>query len=60
MKTAARGERAAAAANAAAGERPDLAAWRQRHELRRSNAAQPIPSARKYRRTTKHRKREQD
>ncbi|MFI1918423.1 hypothetical protein [Nocardia sp. NPDC020380] len=41
-------------------ERPDLAAWRQRHELRRSNAARPIPSARTYRRSTKHRKRESD
>ncbi|WP_228812334.1 hypothetical protein [Nocardia otitidiscaviarum] len=40
-------------------ERPDLTAWRQRHALRRSNAAQPIPSGRRYRRTTKHRGREQ-
>ncbi|WP_297613834.1 hypothetical protein [Nocardia sp.] len=39
-------------------ERPDLSAWRQRHALRQSNAAQPIPSARTYRRGTKHRKRE--
>ncbi|MBL1077880.1 hypothetical protein JK358_26090 [Nocardia sp. 2] len=63
MKTAARGDRVpAAAADAAAttAERPGLTAWRQRHELRRSNAAQPIPSARGYRRATKHRKRDQD
>ncbi|WP_169813178.1 hypothetical protein [Nocardia jejuensis] len=46
--------------NATEAERPDLLAWRQRHELRRSNAAQPIPSGRRYRRTTKHRRREQD
>ncbi|MFC9897857.1 hypothetical protein ACFVMC_29560 [Nocardia sp. NPDC127579] len=39
-------------------ERPDLTAWRQRHELRRSNAAQPIASKRQYRRTRKHRHRE--
>lgn len=39
-------------------ERPDLASWRQRHELRRSNAAQPIPSARTYQRREKHPKRE--
>ncbi|MEV6773101.1 hypothetical protein AB0N05_31155 [Nocardia sp. NPDC051030] len=48
------------AATQAPAERPDLAAWRQRHELRRSNAAQPIPNARRYRRTTKHRGRNQD
>ncbi|WP_433561915.1 hypothetical protein ACQP1O_30825 [Nocardia sp. CA-151230] len=41
-------------------ERPDLTAWRQRHELRRSNASQPIPSARRYQRTTKHRHRDAD
>ncbi|MFE3195351.1 hypothetical protein ACFXHA_40560 [Nocardia sp. NPDC059240] len=41
-------------------ERPDLAAWRQRHELRRSNAAQPIPNGRRYNRTTKHRGRDAD
>ncbi|WP_306359443.1 hypothetical protein [Nocardia sp. CC227C] len=40
-------------------ERPDLTAWRQRQALRRSNAAEPIPSGRRYRRTTKHRGREQ-
>ncbi|WP_280276104.1 hypothetical protein [Nocardia wallacei] len=48
----ARDERSAAA------ERADLAAWRRRHELRRSNAAQPVPSKRRYRRTSKHRHRE--
>lgn len=45
---------------AAPAERPDLIAWRQRHALRRSNAAQPIPSGRKYKRTTKHRNRSAD
>lgn len=63
MKTAARGDRTPAApetAPDAPDERPDLAAWRQRHELRRSNAAQPIPSARQYRRTGKHRNRQRD
>ncbi|MFC3434264.1 hypothetical protein ACFOS0_08680 [Nocardia seriolae] len=44
----------------AAAERPDLTAWRQRHEIRRSNAAQPLPKARRYKRTTKHRNRSQD
>ncbi|WP_067892365.1 hypothetical protein [Nocardia vaccinii] len=39
-------------------ERADLTAWRARHELRRSSAAQPIASKRAYRRTTKHRKRD--
>ncbi|WP_169815389.1 hypothetical protein [Nocardia yamanashiensis] len=43
-----------------AGERPDLTAWRQRHELRRSNAAQPVPSGRAYKRADKHRKRDRD
>ncbi|WP_187683934.1 hypothetical protein [Nocardia wallacei] len=38
-------------------ERADLAAWRRRHELRRSNAAQPVPSKRRYERTPKHRHR---
>ncbi|MCP2280653.1 hypothetical protein SAMN04244553_0015 [Nocardia amikacinitolerans] len=38
-------------------ERPDLTAWRRRHELRRSNAARPIPGKREYRRTPKHRNR---
>ncbi|MEU6562522.1 hypothetical protein [Nocardia nova] len=37
-----------------AAERPGLAAWRARHELRRSNAARPIPSATRYRRTSKN------
>ncbi|MFI6869660.1 hypothetical protein [Nocardia sp. NPDC050406] len=63
MNTAARGGRAPAApqqASSTPDERPDLTAWRQRHELRRSNAAQPIPSARRYRRTGKHRNRAQD
>lgn len=41
-------------------ERVGLTAWRVRHELRRSNAAQPIASKRAYRRTTKHRKRDDD
>ncbi|MBF6213171.1 hypothetical protein IU469_31535 [Nocardia puris] len=41
-------------------ERPDLAAWRRRHEIRRSNAAQPIPDKRRYRRTVKHRNRSHD
>ena len=39
-------------------ERADLTAWRARHELRRSNAAQPIANKRAYRRTSKHRKRD--
>ncbi len=42
---------------AAIEERADLAAWRRRHELRRSSAAQPITSKRVYRRTVKHRDR---
>ncbi|MEV6280980.1 hypothetical protein [Nocardia sp. NPDC051832] len=41
-------------------ERPDLTAWKLRHEVRRSNAAQPIPSNRQYRRTRKHRDRRDD
>ncbi|MEV0343795.1 hypothetical protein AB0H49_32770 [Nocardia sp. NPDC050713] len=41
-------------------ERPDLTAWRRRHELRRSNAAQPIPGKSRYRRTPKHRNRSHD
>ncbi len=41
-------------------ERPDLVAWRRRNALRRSNAAQPIPSARRYRRKVKHKGRERD
>ncbi|MEV2221963.1 hypothetical protein AB0E01_19080 [Nocardia vinacea] len=43
-----------------AGERADLVAWRRRNALRRSNAAQPIPSARRYRRKVKHKGRERD
>ncbi|MEV6219888.1 hypothetical protein [Nocardia sp. NPDC051833] len=35
-------------------ERPDLAAWRRRHELRKSSAAQPIPSGKTYQRKPKH------
>ncbi|WP_459545129.1 hypothetical protein [Nocardia sp. X0981] len=35
-------------------ERPDLIAWRRRHELRRSNAAGPVKSRRAYRRKAKH------
>ncbi|WP_227982944.1 hypothetical protein [Nocardia spumae] len=38
-------------------ERADLTAWRRRHELRRSSAAQPIVNKRGYRRTVKHRDR---
>ncbi|MEU1430900.1 hypothetical protein ABZ412_27895 [Nocardia sp. NPDC005746] len=59
MKTAPPGKPAPADA-AERAERPDLTAWRQRHELRRSNASQPIPSGRRYRRTTKHRDRSRD
>ena len=42
------------------GERPDLSAWRRRDAVRRSNAAQPIPSKRRYRRGAKHKDRAQD
>ncbi|MBF6467561.1 hypothetical protein IU427_20570 [Nocardia beijingensis] len=35
-------------------ERADLAAWRRRDALRRSNAARPVPSKRRYRRRDKH------
>ncbi|WP_228000823.1 hypothetical protein [Nocardia australiensis] len=42
------------------GERPDLVAWRRRNALRRSSAAQPIPSKRQYRRTSKHHNRSHD
>ncbi|MFE3444880.1 hypothetical protein ACFXNW_17765 [Nocardia sp. NPDC059180] len=35
-------------------ERPDLTAWRKRHALRSSNAAQPLPNKRRYRRERKH------
>ncbi|WP_405180473.1 hypothetical protein OG225_04140 [Nocardia sp. NBC_01377] len=41
-------------------ERPDLAAWRRRHALRQSSAAQPVRNERKYRRGAKHRKRSMD
>ncbi|WP_067545792.1 hypothetical protein [Nocardia crassostreae] len=42
----------------AATERPDLVAWRRRHEVRRSNATQPIPNGRRYSRGRKHRNRD--
>jgi hypothetical protein len=42
------------------GERPDLVAWRRRNALRRSSAAQPIPSGRQYRRNRKHKNQAQD
>ncbi|WP_169331645.1 hypothetical protein [Nocardia paucivorans] len=35
-------------------ERPDLTAWRRRHEIRRSNAARPVKSGRAYQRKPKH------
>ncbi|NEW41487.1 hypothetical protein GV794_09020 [Nocardia cyriacigeorgica] len=35
-------------------ERPDLTAWRKRHALRSSNAAQPLPNKRRYRRERRH------
>ncbi|WP_167461973.1 hypothetical protein [Nocardia brasiliensis] len=47
---------AAAPTSVATAERADLVAWRRRDALRRSNAAQPLPNKRRYRRTTKHRK----
>ncbi|WP_330181931.1 hypothetical protein OHB26_37250 [Nocardia sp. NBC_01503] len=56
MKAAPHADRAPDTATVPA-ERPDLTAWRQRHAIRQSNAAQPIPSARKYKRTSKHRNR---
>jgi hypothetical protein len=34
-------------------ERPDLIAWRRRHEIRRSSAASRIPSKKTYRRSTR-------
>ncbi|MFI9510902.1 hypothetical protein [Nocardia sp. NPDC052566] len=37
-------------------ERADLVAWRRRHAIRQSNAAQPIANKRRYRRGSKHRK----
>ncbi|MEU2033976.1 hypothetical protein [Nocardia amamiensis] len=42
--------------SATVAERADLIAWRRRNALRRSNAAQPVPSKRRYRRGHKHRK----
>ena len=41
-------------------ERPDLAAWRRRHALGQSSAAQPVRNERKYRRGAKHRDRSLD
>ncbi|GAB4590065.1 hypothetical protein [Nocardia sp. IFM 10818] len=35
-------------------ERADLAAWRRRDQLRRGNAARPVPSLRVYRRSVKN------
>lgn len=35
-------------------ERPDLTAWRRRHELRKSSAARPVPSGKDYQRKPKH------
>lgn len=35
-------------------ERPDLTGWRRRQQLRRSSAAQPIPSGKTYRRRPKN------
>ena len=35
-------------------ERPDLTAWRKRHELRRSSAASPVPSGKSYQRKDKY------
>ncbi|MBF6174236.1 hypothetical protein [Nocardia blacklockiae] len=49
--------RSAETRNEPRAERADLTAWRRRHELRRSNAAQPVPSKRRYERTPKHRHR---
>jgi hypothetical protein len=37
------------------GDRPDLVAWRHRHELRRSSAAQQHRSVKQYTRKQKHR-----
>ncbi|MFB8004524.1 hypothetical protein [Nocardia sp. NPDC056000] len=56
MKAAPHADRAPQATEAPA-ERPDLTAWRQRHAIRQSNAAQPIPSGRRYKRSSKHRDR---
>ncbi|WP_071289567.1 hypothetical protein [Mycolicibacterium llatzerense] len=38
------------------GDRPDLTAWRHRHELRRSSAAQQHRSLKRYTRKQKHRR----
>lgn len=35
-------------------ERAELTGWRRRQQLRRSNAAQPIPSGKTYRRKSKY------
>ena len=37
------------------GDRPDLVAWRHRHELRRSSAAQQHRTVKQYARKQKHR-----
>lgn len=37
------------------GDRPDVVAWRHRHELRRSNAAQQHRTVKQYTRKRKHR-----
>lgn len=37
------------------GDRPDLVAWRHRHELRRSSAAQQHRTVKQYTRKRKHR-----
>ncbi|MFG3619745.1 hypothetical protein [Nocardia sp. NPDC047654] len=51
-----RAQEAVAETPPAAKERADLAAWRRRDALRRSNAARPVRSKRQYRRQDKHRK----
>lgn len=35
-------------------DRPDLEAWKRRHELRRSSAASPIRNRKKYTRKSKY------
>jgi hypothetical protein len=59
-RTTSRAHASADSATARPAERADLTAWRNRHELRRSSAAQPIASKREYRRGVKHRKRDDD
>jgi hypothetical protein len=41
-------------------ERPDLTGWRRRQELRKSSAAQPIPSGTEYKRKPKHQQGDHD